>query len=136
MFEDAEALAEIPLDLAANAGAWKAWQAHRTRIRREQNNLNPASKHNDARASSVASVPHRSNVPEEWNWDGVWQERVQNGIKTSISDPVLYGINTGDDPVRLQLSVLWSTANMHIKIRFAKVDDDLFRTIKHEILRE
>lgn len=38
----------------------------------------------------------------EWNWEGVWEDRVRKGIATSLSDPVLYGCSgagTGDDLV-------------------------------------
>lgn len=38
--------------------------------------------------------------PDEWDWSGVWKERVQKGINTSTSDSILYGsAGSGDDIV-------------------------------------
>lgn len=40
--------------------------------------------------------------PGEWNWEGVWEERVRRGVEASQSDAVLYGHALGrDDLVRL-----------------------------------
>lgn len=109
-FDDAETLDSIPLDVAVNPGAWKAWHAHRKRILKALTEEGPVSgvtpkqvDQTDGRSSLEDTISHRSKQPEEWNWDGIWQERVQHGINASISDPVLYGIGAGDEPVRLQL---------------------------------
>ncbi|OBR12427.1 LOW QUALITY PROTEIN: Ubiquitin-conjugating enzyme [Colletotrichum higginsianum IMI 349063] len=46
--------------------------------------------------SSVAAVPRK---PGDWNWEGVWEDRVQKGITASLSEAVLYGAASvgGDD---------------------------------------
>ncbi|TKW56340.1 hypothetical protein CTA1_1790 [Colletotrichum tanaceti] len=48
--------------------------------------------------SSAAVVPRR---PGDWNWEGVWEDRVQKGIAASLSEAVLYGAASvgGDDLV-------------------------------------
>ena len=109
-FDDAETLDSIPLEVAVNPGAWKAWQAHRRRVLKAWteegavSGLTPKQDdQTDGKSSLEANISHRSKQPEEWNWDGVWQERVHNGINASISDPVLYSTGVGDEPVRLQL---------------------------------
>ena len=89
-FSEETLLDSVPLGAAGNPGAWKAWRAYR--------------------ASSSVSLYHDTRIAEgpddreEWNWDGVWEQRVQKGIDTSISDAVLYGGTTGgDDMVYLEL---------------------------------
>ncbi|KAM0328217.1 hypothetical protein ACHAQA_005626 [Verticillium albo-atrum] len=39
-----------------------------------------------------------SRDPGQWNWAGVWEDRVKKGIAASLSEPVLYGgAAAGDD---------------------------------------
>lgn len=81
-FDDETALDTLPLEAAGNSGAWKAWRAYRRRNERE--------------SKLVDSVPnmHKQN---EWNWDGVWEERVRKAIDASIADSTLYGASGGGD---------------------------------------
>ena len=84
-FSDESALDSLPLAAAGNAGAWKAWRAYRV-----------------SRGASTASlVPAtKEALADEWNWDGVWEERVRRGIDNSTSEPVLFGAaSTGPDQV-------------------------------------
>jgi hypothetical protein len=38
--------------------------------------------------------------PGEWNWEGVWEDRVKNGISNSLSEPVMFGgVGAADDVV-------------------------------------
>ena len=92
-FDDEMVLDSLPIMEAANDRAWKAWQAHQRSI---HNLSGPPSKDNE----SDASPEHRqiARVPDDWNWDGVWQDRVREGINASISKPTLFGAG-GDDPV-------------------------------------
>ncbi|KAJ3508342.1 hypothetical protein NM208_g15833 [Fusarium decemcellulare] len=47
------------------------------------------------------SSPAAARHPGEWNWDGVWEDRVKKGIASSLSEPVLYGgTNTPDDLIK------------------------------------
>lgn len=99
-FEDEALLDELPLDAAGNPGAWHAWQAHRRRMRQEVP-MTPQ-KGFDRQITS----PHRGldsggrlKPPSEWNWDGVWAERVKKGVNSSISEQMLYGNVDGDDLV-------------------------------------
>ena len=103
-FADADTLDSVPLDGAGNPGAWKAWQAHRKRTLHispaDQNNssLSPSGRLNDKTPMKFATGG-RTKQPEEWSWDGVWQDRVRKGINASISDQALFGNSVGDDPV-------------------------------------
>ena len=33
--------------------------------------------------------------PSEWNWDGVFESRVKDGVESSISDATLFGSSAG-----------------------------------------
>lgn len=44
--------------------------------------------------------------PAEWNWDGVWGDRVKKGINASLSEPVLFGPAGGPDD--LVSDMMWS----------------------------
>ncbi|KAI9883407.1 MAG: hypothetical protein M1823_004824 [Watsoniomyces obsoletus] len=72
-FDSEDVLDSIPLSAAVNPGAWHAWQAYR----RKQRPL--------PRASAVPG-----DQPSQWNWAGVWEERVRRGVKNSTSDAALY----------------------------------------------
>jgi hypothetical protein len=38
----------------------------------------------------TAATPNRK-PPGEWNWEGVWEERVRRGVQASLSEAVLFG---------------------------------------------
>ena len=95
-FDDEKTMDTLPLEAAGNPGAWNAWRAHRRRV-------DKAETINDS-----LTQPGLNDVPEkpalnkvkllsEWNWNGVWRERVQKGIEASISNSVLYGATGGGD---------------------------------------
>lgn len=84
-FDDQAVLDSIPLEAAGNPGAWHAWAAYRG--------------HTDVPEGEPAV-----RKPGEWNWEGVWEERVQRNIQASLSEPVLYGDVGGDDTVSHQHS--------------------------------
>ena len=80
-FDDEKVLDSVPLEAAGNPGAWHAWGTHRHQA-----------------TSGATSVPRK---PGEWNWEGVWEERVKKGIAASLSEPMLFGNASGaDDTVR------------------------------------
>lgn len=105
-FDDEDVLDSVPLEAAGNPGAWHAWRTHRRQAAAANKTL-PSSVTGDA-ASSGTSAPGEgqgeptARRPDEWNWEGVWEERVKRGIATSLSEGVLYG-NAGaaDEVVRL-----------------------------------
>ena len=132
VFEDEVLLDELPLDGAANPGAWYAWRAHRRKTRpaaKGSGNSNNGSgsgsgiqqsplqanqsSHQHARTKSdytlgrgSSPAPGANKTMADWNWDGVWVERVRKGIALSLSDAVLYrggggggGGGDGDDLV-------------------------------------
>ena len=98
-FDDEDVLDSIPLEAAGNPGAWHAWRTRqRQRGKAPTVDVRGEVKKFEAAASSGAEMARR---PGEWNWDGVWEERVKKGIAASLSEPVLYGnaAGGGDDVV-------------------------------------
>ena len=89
-FDDGTALDTLPLEAAGNSGAWKAWRAYRR------------SKDHEFRDGPETDAKQA----DEWNWDGVWQERVRKGIDASISESTLYGGAVGDDMVGFEHMVI------------------------------
>ena len=115
-FDDETVLDSLPLEAAGNPGAWHAWRAHRLASRPASLPLSlraaedggglsdgddpgdaaPAENHRLAGGKSDRSARR----PGEWNWEGVWEERVRKGIEGSLAEPVLYGnAGVGDDLV-------------------------------------
>ena len=98
----------LPFELAGNPGAWKAWRAHRSVTSEEKSDTSQIVEHHSKRESKNPPDSKTQSVnprqPDEWNWDGVWQERVRNGIDASISAPVLYGSSGNSDLVGFELS--------------------------------
>lgn len=90
-FTDEAILDSVTVESAANPGAYHAWRSFRET--QFTGSLQPMTK-------SSAAPATRSRHPGEWNWEGVWEERVKKGINNSISDGVLYSAGVeGDDVV-------------------------------------
>jgi hypothetical protein len=94
IFESEKVLDSIPIGDVANAGAWHAWRSYRTKA--TEDNKAPATAAQTAspreRAQqSPRQQPGGARRPGEWNWQGVWEDRVRKSINGSITNPVLYG---------------------------------------------
>ncbi|GAW20145.1 hypothetical protein ANO14919_096420 [Xylariales sp. No.14919] len=116
-FDDEDVLDTIPLDAAGNPGAWHAWRTHRIEKGKEFESP-PALDDVTATVTPVTS-PGSARKPGEWNWEGVWEERVTKGISTCLSEPVMFGgIGAADDV-----------------IRFLNMGEDDLNAIKENLLR-
>ena len=100
-FNDEAALDTLPVEAAGNAGAWKAWRAYRI---------------SKGAMDADAGPTDGEKESDEWNWDGVWEERVRRGIDASISEAVVYGGigGGGDDMVRSPLIRRCDTPADHV----------------------
>ncbi|KAM3555055.1 hypothetical protein MY1884_005788 [Beauveria asiatica] len=104
-FDKPEVLDAVPLDAAGNPGAWRAWRTHRRKQQAKQgeaerhgNDGGPATPSPKKIAGDKKPVSQAApRKPGEWNWDGVWEDRVKKGVATSLSEPVLYGGTTLND---------------------------------------
>ena len=131
---DTEALLDsIPIDMTANSGAWHAWGSHRSKM---NGRGSPATR--GSRASSQASrerttspkqQPGGARRPGEWNWQGVWEERVRKSILASKSEAALFG-GDGSDPVMFLSSyfdlLLYTDT---VEINFLKMDEEALERV-------
>lgn len=83
-FENPEVLDDLPLDAAGNPNAWHAWRSHRGLSKAAGRSVSPTG----AKPARAGASPRN---PADWNWDGVWEARVRNGIEESTSDALLFG---------------------------------------------
>lgn len=102
-FSDEQVLDSIAMEAAANPSAYHAWRAHRAAALQTQLS-SPTSTSAESQASSQGRMVEGSTLvrnrrPGEWNWEGVWEERVRKAIKASLSEPVLFGGTAGEDIV-------------------------------------
>ncbi|KAH8680916.1 ubiquitin-conjugating enzyme/RWD-like protein [Xylariales sp. PMI_506] len=122
-FDEEDVLDSIPLEAAGNPGAWHAWRTHRQDSGKvfEDAGLGGAQPAAFTDGSTKSAAPARK--PGEWNWEGVWEERVKKGVNTSLSEPVLYGSAGAADEVIRFLSMEENDT--------AAVKDNLLRTLGH-----
>lgn len=114
-FDDAELLDSVPLEAAGNPGAWHAWRTYR-RGAEENGGGGQAGKDSataagaegaarEAAQAGAASPSHRRGASSatrdlgEWDWEGVWEDRVKKGIDASLSEQALFGVAGGPDEV-------------------------------------
>ncbi|KAI2629434.1 ubiquitin-conjugating enzyme [Xylaria nigripes] len=118
-FDNENVLDSIQIEATGNPGAWHAWRAHRTEEGREFEPV-PQSPLDDATdAVNSPTSQGSSKQPGEWNWEGVWEDRVKKGITNSLSEPVVFGGTVASDDV----------------IRFLNMGEDDLTTVKENLLR-
>ncbi|KAF1981354.1 hypothetical protein K402DRAFT_415553 [Aulographum hederae CBS 113979] len=104
-FSNEDIIDAVPLESAANPGAWHAWHAYKGASLRPVSGLSSSRNSQEfgsgpSVASYDAGVAGKARKPGQWNWEGVWEERVKKGLQASLSDPVLFGgIGAGEDAV-------------------------------------
>lgn len=113
-FNDENCLNSIPLDAAANPGAYHAWQSYRAKRLRASSAVAPHSPNRSNRNSGIdnmsgtlsstrETIANRGRKPGEWNWEGVWEERVKRGTQASLAEQALFGsAGAGEDLIRFQ----------------------------------
>jgi hypothetical protein len=95
VFDTESVIDSIPLEMAANASAWHAWKSFRSRS--QQSATTSASPHagdnsrgGHSPGSAKQQQPGGARRPGEWNWQGVWEDRVRKCIEASNSEHALY----------------------------------------------
>lgn len=126
-FDDEDVLDSIPLAAAGNPGAWHAWRTHRTENgvvlpdASSSSILNSEDETASVDSASAKPTTDSARRPGEWNWEGVWEERVKKGIAASLSEPVLFGgIGASDDVV----------SSVHVHVIFLLISS-YFRNIDY-----
>lgn len=127
-FGSQEMLDSIPLSAAANSGAYHAYKTFR-----EQDMPKPQSQ---SRTTSPEPSTSRARKPGEWNWDGVWEERVKRGVQSTLSEPVLFGGTAGgDDVVSPSLLTITIWVADTVKIRFSDMQEEAIQRIKNQMIK-
>lgn len=110
-FSTPEIIDDVPLASAANPSAWHAWRSHRAKFLGEQRAQSPAKLGGGGEAASSegivsprAAQPGGARRPGEWNWSGVWEDRVRKVVAASRSDGTLFG-GEGGEVVSLIISL-------------------------------
>lgn len=101
---DEQVLDSLPLEAAANPGAYHAWRTYRglSMQPHQAESASPSSTSSTIeKVLAENSTLGRNRRPGAWNWEGVWEDRVRKAVKASLSEPVLYGASVGEDIVRL-----------------------------------
>lgn len=93
-FDSESVLDSIPLEAAGNPGAWHAWRSRQ----RSKGRGTDAPRGEASKPEERGRAPTPRN-PGEWNWEGVWEERVKRGIQTSLSEAVLFGQGHADEVI-------------------------------------
>ncbi|KAI0457614.1 ubiquitin-conjugating enzyme [Xylaria acuta] len=116
-FDDEDVLDMIPLEAAGNPGAWHAWRTYRVEKGKE---FEPLRTRDGAMPAAISTTSRGSaRKPGEWNWEGVWEERVKKGVSASLSESVMFGGAGAADDV----------------MRFLNMGDDDLNSIKNNLLR-
>jgi hypothetical protein len=112
-FSEEAVLDSVPLEAAANPGAYHAWRAHRgPDLQVQQPPFSPVS------SSSEGTALGRNRRPGEWNWEGVWEERVKRAVNASLSEAALYGPGVGEDIVSHQSDYTFEVCSSTNQCRF------------------
>ncbi|KAL2135981.1 hypothetical protein VTI74DRAFT_6030 [Chaetomium olivicolor] len=96
-FDDEDVLDSVPLEAAGNPGAWHAWRTHRRQtgveetLAGEEKGVGEGLDAGAVRQEAGSPTGTAARRPEEWNWEGVWEERVKRCIAASLSEGVLFG---------------------------------------------
>ncbi|KAF2628713.1 UBC-like protein [Macroventuria anomochaeta] len=120
-FSEEAVLDSVSLEAAANPGAYHAWRAYRgPAMETQQPPLSPISS-----TSSEGTALGRNRRPGEWNWEGVWEERVKRAVNASLSESVLYGPGAGEDIIRFQQGDSETMARMkkHLDVATARTTE-------------
>ena len=103
-FSSHEFLDKILLVDAVNPGAFFAWRSHRLStapdLYNERQEQAKKAFSSQLSAGSRASKEDSPNTwPGQWNWDGVWKDRVQKAVQASVAGSTLFGDVNNDDVV-------------------------------------
>jgi hypothetical protein len=142
-FDDEDVLDSVPLDAAGNPGAWHAWRTHR---RHTAGKALPGQSDGSSIEGNVPGestpatgpVPASTKRPGEWNWEGVWEERVKRGIAASLSEGMLYGNAGSTDELVRRLSWFAGRDSGMLtlqQINFLNMEDAEVERVKSNLLR-
>jgi hypothetical protein len=89
-FTEESVLDSLPLEAAANPGAYHAWQTYRAPILQAQKSVTLDVDSSAHEKGNDVQTLSRNRRPGEWNWEGVWEDRVKKAVKASLSESALF----------------------------------------------
>ncbi|RMZ82640.1 hypothetical protein DV738_g1651, partial [Chaetothyriales sp. CBS 135597] len=89
-FEDPYLLDSLQLEAVGNTSAWHAWRAHRGLAQPTAADEGSRQRVEERAGQTRPASPRH---PGQWNWEGVWESRVRDGLEACASDAALF--NTG-----------------------------------------
>lgn len=148
-FSVPELLDGIPLASAANPSAWHAWRSYRAKTLGERARSPPLKNTEGSDGGSERSLSPRTALtqqpggarrPGEWNWTGVWEERVRKVVVGSRGEGALFGGDNTDVvglharqthimSARALPRILSKSLLTRTQIGFAKMDDEALKSI-------
>lgn len=136
IFDTAALIDSVSLEVAANPGAWHAWQSHRAKHSPTKTNglmgtpEEPGKDISRERSLSPRQQPGGARRPGQWNWTGVWEDRTKKAIQASIAETTLFG---GDESrVVRQVHCAFTfccLADICAQINFMKLNDDVYASL-------
>jgi hypothetical protein len=139
-FTDEAFLDSVPLEAAANSGAYHAWKTHRARETSIDLTNSPSQREDGNPRSASPLSPRlemptsgRTRRPGEWNWEGVWEERVKRGVQNSLAEPVLFGAAAGGDDIVRKSSSWFCIFTNSQQIRFSDLESESLQSIKQQM---
>jgi hypothetical protein len=136
-FSEEQVLDSIAIEAAANPSAYHAWRAYRASALQTQQS-SPTSTTAESQGSSqgratAGSTLVRNRRPGEWNWEGVWEDRVRKAVKASLSEPALFGGAAGEDIVCQPSPHHGHVALTCRQIRFRNSDEESAARMQKEL---
>ena len=101
-FSAPEIVDSVPLSSAANPSAWHAWRTYRAKVLGENRAQSPAAlpsggdAGSDRSLSPRAAQPGGARRPGEWNWSGVFEDRVRKVVASSRAEGTVFGGGAGE----------------------------------------
>ncbi|KAF2227332.1 hypothetical protein BDZ85DRAFT_2173 [Elsinoe ampelina] len=89
-FASAELLDAIPQDAAANPSAWHAWHTFSSKDVNRSSSLRSKSDAGMTPVSALKQQPGGARSPGEWNWDGVWEDRLRKCVQASLAEQAVF----------------------------------------------
>ncbi|KAF1941307.1 UBC-like protein [Clathrospora elynae] len=117
-FSEEKILDSLPLEAAANPGAYHAWRSYRAPALQAQQSVSasPSPEPFTSEKTADNSTLGRNRRPSDWNWEGVWEERVRKAVKASLSEPVLFGAGAGEDIIRFRDEEMAEGMKKHLEV--------------------
>ncbi|KAG9582584.1 hypothetical protein KCV04_g22902, partial [Aureobasidium melanogenum] len=74
-----------------------AWQTHRARVIGTAPRSATPEDGKTPTSPTSRQQPGGARRPGQWNWEGVWEERVKKGVQASVSQQTLFGTAGSND---------------------------------------